>query len=49
LNTIILIMKIEGFIERITEKGEILTEQEVRWLCEKAKDIFFEESNVVPI
>jgi len=42
-------MDLEKLLEKLKEKNEILTETEVRLVCERAKDILFEESNVVAI
>ncbi len=36
-------------LDKLKNKNEILTEAEVRQACEKAKEILFEESNIVPV
>ena len=35
-------------IERVRE-GTLLTEKEMRLLCDRAKDVFIQESNIVPV
>jgi len=42
-------MDLHKFLEKLQSKNQILTETEVRLLCEKTKDILFEESNIVAI
>ena len=41
-------MEIDDYLNRLTNK-QILTERETRLICEKAKEILLEESNVQPV
>ena len=41
---------IDKLIEKLLEpEPKILEQRELRWLCEKAKEILLEESNVQPV
>ena len=41
-------MNVKELLERLENK-QILTEREVKLVCERAKEILFEESNVTPV